>query len=386
MQRYGLEVNGGSEYHCRLIAKSLSKHFHVEVMTTCALDYMTWDNHYREGKDVINGITVWRFHVDNPRDVEKFNEFSQKIFFQSHTKDDEIEWMKLQGPYSTKLLDFIKQQKNNYDFFIFFTYLYCTTFFGLPLVKNKAILVPTAHDEPPIHLSIFKEIFQAPIAIIYNTDDEKKFVNSLFNNANIPSDIVGVWAKPPNNISAEDFRSKYRIKSRFILYIGRIDESKGCKELFEYFLKYKRETNSDIKLVLLGKPVAKIPQNSDIISLGFVSEVDKYNAILASELLVMPSKYESLSMVLLESWVCKKPCLVNGESPVLKSQCIKSNGGLWYENYDEFKSSLNLLLANDKMREKLGENGKRYVQKNYSRDIIESKYLRLLENLYAQKL
>jgi glycosyltransferase involved in cell wall biosynthesis len=151
-------------------------------------------------------------------------------------------------------------------------------------------------------------------------------------------------------------------------------------------LKYKRETNSDIKLVLLGKPVAKIPQNSDIISLGFVSEVDKYNAILASELLVMPSKYESLSMVLLESWVCKKPCLVNGESPVLKSQCIKSNGGLWYENYDEFKSSLNLLLANDKMREKLGENGKRYVQKNYSRDIIESKYLRLLENLYAQKL
>jgi glycosyltransferase involved in cell wall biosynthesis len=381
VQRYGLEVNGGAEYLCRLIAESLSKYFDVEVITTCALDYMTWDNQYPEGKDIINGITVWRFPVDSPRDVEKFNEFSQKVLPSPHTRDDEIEWMKLQGPYSTKLLDFVKKQKGSYDFFIFFTYLYCTTFFGLPLVKNKAILVPTAHDEPPIYLTIFKEIFQTPIAIIYNTDDEKKFVNSLFNNGNIASDIIGAWVNPPRNIDAEDFRSKYGIRSKFILYIGRIDESKGCKELFEYFLRYKQKTNSDIKLVMLGKPVTKIPKNNDIIPLGFVSETDKYNTILASQLLVMPSKYESLSMVLLESWVCKKPCLVNSESPVLKSQCTKSNGGLWYENLDEFKASLDLLLANDKLRKKLGENGKRYVEKNYSQEVIDKKYLRMLEKL-----
>jgi len=384
VQRYGVEVNGGAEYLCRLLAENLSKNLDVEVITTCALDYITWNNHYPEGKDAVNGVTVWRFPVDSPRNIKKFNEFSEKILLRAHTEDDEITWMKLQGPYSTKLLEFIKIQKDNFDFFIFFTYLYCTTFFGLPLIRSKAILVPTAHDEPPIHLSIFKEIFQTPIAIVYNTDDEKKFVNSFFNNSNIPSDTIGVWVKPPKNIHAEYFRSKYGIKSRFILYIGRIDESKGCKELFEYFLRYKRETNSDIKLVLLGKAVAKIPQDDDIIALGFVSEVDKYDAILASELLIMPSRYESLSIVLLESWTCKKPCLVNSESMVLKSQCIKSNGGLWYENYDEFKASLDLLLANDEMRKKLGENGRRYVEKNYSHTVIEKKYLHMLEKLQKQ--
>lgn len=385
VQRYGLEVNGGAEYHCRLIAESLSNYFDVEVITTCALDYMTWDNYYPEGKDVINGIIVWRFPLDAPRDVEKFNAFSQKTFFQPHTREDEIEWMKLQGPYSTKLLDFIKKQKDSYDFFIFFTYLYCTTFFGLPLAKGKAILVPTAHDELPIHLTIFKEIFKTPIAIVYNTYDEKKFVNSLFNNDNIPSDVVGVWVQPPKNISAEDFRSKYDSRYKFILYIGRVDESKGCKDLFKYFLKYKHETNSDVKLVLLGKSVTAIPQDDDIIPLGFVSETDKYNAILASELLVMPSKYESLSMVLLEGWICKKPCLVNSESTVLKSQCIKSNGGLWYKNYSEFKESLDLLLTDEELRRKLGENGKKFVEKNYSQEVINKKYLCMLEKLQQSK-
>ena len=381
VQRYGLEVNGGAEYLCRLIAESLSKHFHVEVITTCALDYMTWDNHYPEGKEVINGITVWRFPVDKSRDVGKFNEFSQKIFFQPHTRDDEVEWMKLQGPYSKKLLNFIKQHEKSYDFFIFFTYLYCTTFFGLPLVKDKAILVPTAHDEPPIRLSIFREIFQTPIAIVYNTDDEREFVNSLFHNDDILSDTVGVWVTPPDNISAEGFRSKYGIKSRFVLYLGRIDESKGCKELFEYFLKYKRETTSKLKLVLLGKSVTAIPQNNDIIPLGFVPEIDKYNALLASEVIVVPSRYESLSIVLLEAWSCGVPCIVNAKSPVLKSQCIKSNGGLWYENYGEFKECLSLLLSDTNLRKRLGANGKRYVEANYRWDNIENKYLRLFEKI-----
>ncbi len=380
VQRYGEEVNGGAELLCRKIAEHLSNHYCIEVITTCAKDYITWENEYSSGKDTVNGITVWRFPVDNPRDINKFNSFSEKIFGNSRSVEDELKWMKLQGPYSTELLDFIKNNKDKYDFFIFFTYLYCTTFFGLPIVKDKAILVPTAHDEPPIYLSIFNSLFTLPKALIYSTEEEKKFVNLKFKNENITSEIIGVGIDMPEKIYADDFKQKYKIDN-YIIYVGRIDESKGCKELFEYFMRYKIEGQSNIKLVLLGKPVMEIPKHPDVMQLGFVSEQDKFNGMKAAELLIMPSKYESLSMVIMEAWLCNNAVLVNGNCEVLKGQCVKSNGGLYYTNYEEFRECLDLLLRDSQMRERMGENGRRYVEENYGWDIIEKKYINLLTNL-----
>ncbi len=81
--------------------------------------------------------------------------------------------MKLQGPVSTGLLNYIKTNKDNYDGFIFFTYLYCSTYYGLPQVAEKAYLVPTAHDEWPIYLPIWDEFFKKPRAFIFNTSEKK---------------------------------------------------------------------------------------------------------------------------------------------------------------------------------------------------------------------
>ncbi len=380
VQRYGLEVNGGAELHCRQVAEHLSKYYDVEALTTCAIDYMTWKNEYPQGEEIVNNVKVHRFPVDWTRNVELFNKESEKIFFnQSHTIDDETEWMKLQGPYSTKLFSYIKENKSYYDYFIFFTYLYCTTYFGLPLVKDKAILVPTAHDELPIYLNIFNKVFTEPKAILYNTEEEKKFINSMFNNINVLSDIAGVGILIPERLDSADFLRSNGIKDDFIIYIGRIDESKGCNELFKYFLKYKSETQSNLKLVLIGKAVINIPNNRDIIQLGFVSDEDKFKAIYASKLLIVPSKYESLSMVLLEAWACEKPSLVNGECKVLKTHCLKSNAGLWYENYQEFRECLNYLLTESSVGEKMGKNGRRYVQENYNWNTIINKYIALLK-------
>ncbi|MDW7726935.1 MAG: glycosyltransferase [Candidatus Methanoperedens sp.] len=381
VQRYGEEVNGGAELLCRRIAEHLSKYCCIEVITTCAKDYITWRNEYLPGKDTVDGITVWRFPVDNPRDIHKFNRFSEKIYWNNHRQSDEIEWMKLQGPYSTELLSFIRNNKDNYDFVIFFTYLYCTTFFGLPLVKDKALLVPTAHDEPPIYLSIFDTLFNLPKAIIYSTEEEKRFVNSKFKNENIPSEIIGVGIDVPEKIDADNFKQKYNVDN-FIIYVGRIDESKGCKELFEYFLQYKKETQSDIKLVLMGKPVMKVPGHPDIIELGFLSEQDKFNGIKAAKLLIMPSQYESLSMVIMEAWLCNNAVLVNGNCEVLKGQCVKSNGGLYYINYDEFRECLNLLLMDSQLRARMGENGQRYVEENYGWEKIENRWIGILSYLF----
>lgn len=380
VQRYGPEVNGGAEFLCRTIAEHLSKIICIDIITTCAIDYVTWKNEYPQGTSVSNNVTIHRFPVDFPRDNQKFNQFSDKIFHHSHSIDDEILWMKLQGPYSSTLFHYIQEKKNDYDLFVFFTYLYCTTFFGLPLVSNKAILVPTAHDEPPIYLSIFNSLFYLPKALIFSTIEEKEFVNSKFNTIHIPQEIIGTGISVPNKLNPIEFEQKFGLKN-FILYIGRIDESKGCRELFDFFIRYKLENPSSLKLLLMGKNVMELPSHPDIIALGFVSEKDKFNGLKASELLIMPSLYESLSIVLFEAWFCERPVLVNGNCQVLKGQCLRSNGGLYYQNYEEFKVCLNLILQDDFMKNKLGIQGKRYLSEYFSWDVVEKKYINFFKKI-----
>jgi glycosyltransferase involved in cell wall biosynthesis len=384
VQRYGREVNGGAESLCREVAEHLAKYVPVDVVTTCAIDYVTWKDEYAPGVENQNGVTVRRFQVDHERDIVRFNAFSEGVFCHPHSYEDEIEWMKQQGPYSSPLLEFLAENRTNYDAFIFFTYLYCTTFFGLPLVCDRALLVPAAHDEPPIYLSIFDDLFHAPRAILYNTEEEKHFVTSKFDTGAIPSEIIGTGIDGPEDIDPSAFEQKYGVRN-FIIYVGRIDESKGCKELFNYFIRYKSETNSPIKLVLLGRAVMDVPENPDIVPLGFVSDLDKYNGILASELLVMPSPFESLSIVLLEAWHCMRPVLVNGNCAVLKGQCSRSNAGLWYRNYDEFKECLDLLHRYKELRDLMGKQGKKFVEANYRWEIVEKKYLQSIGTFIARR-
>lgn len=384
VQRYGVEVNGGAEHSCRLSVEHLSKYYNIEVLTTCAKDYVTWKNEYKEGEENINNVLVRRFRVDKERNIKKFNDFTQKLLKYPHSINDENKWIEDQGPYVPKMLEYIKSHKNEYDFFIFFTYRYYHSFFGLPLVKDKSILVPTAENDFTLDLKISKTLFGLPKFFIYHTEEEKEIIDLKFGNKNIPYEVIGVGIDVPEKINPEDFTKKYNIDN-FIIYVGRIDESKGCKELFNYFINYKKaEKQSNIKLVLLGKAVMKVPKHSDIIPLGFVSEQDKFNGLKAAKLLIMPSRYESFSMVTMESWLCHNAVLVNGNCEVLKGHCIKSNGGLYYTNYEEFRECLDLLLSNSKMHEKMGNNGHRYVEENYSWDVVEGKYLELLKEIQKE--
>ncbi|MCD4678020.1 MAG: glycosyltransferase [Desulfobacula sp.] len=384
VQRYGEEVFGGAEFHCKMVAEHLSKYYDIEIITTCAIDYITWKNEYSAGKNNVNGITVWRFPVDYSRDMDKFNTYSEKILWGEHCNKDEIKWMKLQGPYSTQLLDYLRNNKDSYDLFIFFTYLYCTTFFGLPLVKDKAMLVPTAHDEPTIYLKIFKLLFKQPKARSFNTEEENKFINTKFKNKNIPSEIIGVGIDVPGKIDGNHFIKKYKLEN-FIIYVGRIDESKGCNELFDFFIRYKNETKSGIKLVLTGKAVMKVPDNPDIIYIGTTSEQDKFNGIKAAKFLIMPSKYESLSLVILETWICNNAVLVNGKCDVLKGHCLRSNGGLYYTNYEEFKEIMDLFLINQKLLKQMGKNGHQYVLERYEWAVVEEKYINFIQSNLVEK-
>lgn len=383
VQRYGLEVNGGAELHCRQLAERLKDEYDVSVLTTCAIDYVTWKNEYKEGIEHINGVKVIRKKVDFERNQKKFNKISAKLNNEKDNINLGIEWQEAQGPHSAELIKYLEDHKDDYDVIIFLTYLYYTTYFGLKVTPEKSILIPTAHDEPPIYYSIFNETFNSPKAILYSTTTERDFVNKRFKNDYIENDIVGLGVDINENTQDIDLEKTFGIKDDYVVYVGRIDESKGCKEMFEYFLEYKKTYNSNLKLVLAGKSAMEIPRNKDIVTLGFVSEDEKVNLIRKSKLLILPSKFESLSLSTLEAMYLKVPVLLNGKCEVLKQHAILSNGGLYYENKWEFLETLNYLIGNSKIAERMGDNGRRYVDENYKWDVIIKKLKEAIKYVYT---
>ncbi len=378
VQRCGLEVNGGAESLCLKIAQRMSRYWDLEILTTCALDYMTWQNYYSPGVSDVLGVKVRRFPVAQPRDIARFNRLSDTIYSRIKTvslKEQEA-WMQAQGPWSPDLINYVKACQDEYDAFIFFTYLYATTYFILPWVAQKAYLAPLAHNEWTLYLSMWDGLFEKPRGFIFHTPEERDLIQARFPDANCEGPIVGVAVEPPNAYSAAAFRHNYKIDEPYLLYIGRIDPSKGCEELFRYFIELRSHETQPRTLVLLGKSTMPIPQHPDIIALGFVDEPTKWNAIAACDSLVMPSPYESLSMVLLEAWAVGKPVLVNGRCDVLVGQCRRAQGGLWYRNQNEFQVVLDLM--DEPVRNQLGVQGKTFVQEHYTWSKIEQDYLRII--------
>ncbi|MBI5819021.1 MAG: glycosyltransferase family 4 protein [Verrucomicrobia bacterium] len=357
----------------------MSRHWQTEVLTTCALDYMTWANHYPAGEEIIDGTTVRRFAVDVPRDVEAFNELSRQLHGRQHhcSLAEQETWMRTQGPMSRDLADFVANHRDDYDAFIFFTHLYATTYFLLPLVKDKAWLAPLAHDDWLIHFSMWDQLFASPRGMIFNTEEERDFLRKRFQNALPPGPVVGVGIEPPVISNPAAFRQRHKLEDPFLLYVGRVDASKGCDELFDYFRRLCHADPTPRKLVIIGREVMPIPQDERIIHLGFVDDQTKWDAMAACNWLVAPSRYESLSMVLLETWAAGRPAIVNGQCEVLVGHCRKANAGLWYSNYEEFRGILSLI--DGPIQNAMGRQGAAYVRANYSWEQVENKYLQILQ-------
>jgi glycosyltransferase involved in cell wall biosynthesis len=415
VQRYGTEILGGSEYHCRLIAERLAPKHQVEVLTTCAADYVSWKNEYPEGADRIRGVTVRRFANARTRDIHAFNRYSEWIFTSTHSRDDEMEWLRQQGPWCPAVLEYLDRNHHQYDILIFFTYLYAPTVLGSRIAPHKSILVPTAHDEPAIHLEIYKELFSLPAGVAYNTEVERRFLTTHFSIRAIEEETIGCGVDMLASASAKEadapshgepdeaddeadavndspsfrphlarrgtmFRRRHRLHGPFVLYGGRIDPGKGCEELIEYFSSYVQE-GGDASLVLMGVKLMPLPEEPFIRFAGRLSSEERLQALEAATVVVVPSPYESLSLLALESFAVGTPVLANARSEVLVDHCHKSNAGLYYADRDEFTECLKLLLADPHLRESMGKNGRRYVRKNYGWDVILAKYERMFGRL-----
>jgi glycosyltransferase involved in cell wall biosynthesis len=381
VQRYGADINGGAELHARYIAERLSQRVDIEVLTTCASDYITWRNALPAGVESVNGVTVRRFPVVRERDPAEFGRISDRVFNALHSIRDELTWLDSEGPTSPELIAHIQAHAAAFDFFIFFSCRYYHAYHGVRAVSAKAMLVPTAERDGALGLAIFGPIFRGVRALMYNSFEERALIQTVSRNHDVPGVVVGVGSEIPGESSAARFRQKFKLTDRFAIYIGRIDENKGCHELFDFFQRYTRLAANPLHLVLIGNPIIPIPDHPKIHHLGFVSDQDKFDALAAASLLIMPSYFESLSMVAIEAWALGKPVLANGRCDVLKGQSIRSNAGLYYENFIEFVETLRAIDTYPTLAAALGRNGRAFFEQNYTWPIIEGKYLDMIERL-----
>jgi len=384
VQRYGQTISGGAELHARYIAEHLAPHAEVDVLTTYASDYVTWRNEPGPAHEHIHGIPVRRFHVEHERDLVAFSRHSARVFQNRHSLADELRWLDAEGPTSPALVNHIARHAESYDFCLFFSYRYYQAYHGARAAAGRAVLVPTAERDPAIGLTMFQPLFRGVRALMYNSPEERTMIQTVSGNEDVPGIVVGVGSDVPANPRPERFRQKYGVEGRFAIYVGRIDGNKGCNELFEFFEGYARDVYGHLSLLLIGQTLLPLPQHPRIRHLGFLDDADKFDAMAAADLLVIPSYFESLSMVALEAWALGRPVVANAKCDVLKGQCLRSNAGLFYESYSEFLSVIQSLEKNRWLGATLGANGRRFFREHYQWPVIERKYLDLLERLVRE--
>ncbi|MFP2927684.1 glycosyltransferase family 4 protein [Pyxidicoccus sp. 3LG] len=356
VQRYG-EVTGGAEKLAAQVAEHLAPHWDITVLTTCAKNHLSWENVFPPGPDEVDGIKVLRFPSTRVRNIRGFNGLSRQVFDRNNERLREEQWVAEQGPMSPGLLNHLATARDAYDGYLFFTYLYAPTVWGLPLVADRALLVPTTHDEAPIRFGVYRDVFERPRALLCLTPEELTIIEKYFPH-HARTRVVGVGVDRPKADGAR-FREKHGIRSHYLLYVGRQEPGKGVGELLQHHQALKQRYADAPDLVLAGDTNMEL-SGEGVRYLGRIDEQDKHDALAGALAVVVPSRYESLSLLTLESFAQGTPVLVNGRSDVLVGQVERSGAGRTYTDLDSFIQGLR--EVGDE-RGPMGKRGLEYVKK-----------------------
>jgi glycosyltransferase involved in cell wall biosynthesis len=387
VHRYGDQITGGAEAHCRQIAERMARYYEVEVLTTTALDHLSWKNVLPAGRDELNGVVVRRFPSATERNLVEFHKIYDRIFLTQLTPEEEYEMLRHQGPNCPKLIEYLRNSADRYGAFVFFTYMYYPTCLGLPLVKSKAAFVPTAHDETSLYMHLLDDLFRQTPFLLFNSHEERHLLQRRFNLPAGVGRVVGMGVEPtdpgPPDAAWPDLAERIGA-SRVLAYLGRVENGKGCDELVDFFLRYVEKAGCrNLLLLLVGRRTLPIPDHPQILSTGYVSEYLKQQLLRRADIVVASSPFESLSLTALEALLFERPLLVNGHCPVLVGHCLRSNGGLWYRDFEEFSEALATLLDDPELRRAMGAQGRRYVEENYRWETVEQAYREVLEAIIA---
>jgi glycosyltransferase involved in cell wall biosynthesis len=380
--RYGTEVIGGAESAARMLAERLCQRpgWEVEVMTSCALDHLTWENTEPAGTSVLNGVTVHRFPTASRRMIEYFD-LDAKLRMSPTTASltESRRWVALNGPMCPGLVDAVAD--TDADILACYPYLFATTVDSIAVAKVPVVLHPAAHDEPALYLSAFRQSFRDVDGFVYHTQAERDLMEYAFAIGARPQIVLGLGVNEP----AGDGRRGGDILGLgdrpYLCYLGRVDEHKGCGMLATYFEEYKKRHPGDLALAFVGPISDKAPEHPDIVATGTVSEADKWDILAGAQVMVNPSAYESFSLVLLEAWTLGVPVLVNESCAATMEHCRRSGGGVWFDSFRTFEVAVERLTGDAALRSALGAAGRSYTARYYRWPSIIDRYTRFLEGM-----
>ena len=372
---------GGAE----TLLKKLAEHAagagrRVTFLTTCAESHFTWENTLPPGYRRIGNLDVHYFPVDR-RDVGNFLQIQQAICHKGrYSPADEKTWAQ-NSVNSQALYQHLREHGEDYDRVVMGPYLFGLIIFASQIHPEKTLLVPCLHDEPFAYLGIMKKMFETVRGFMFNTEPEREFARRIFNLPPAKCSVVGMGIDP-FEADSKSFAARRRLTNPYIMYSGRREEGKGTPLLCEYMQAFRERNRQDIQLVFTGSGPIEAPPEllPRILDLGFVSEREKREAMAGALAFVHPSTFESLGIVLLESFLAGTPALVHARSEVLSWQCRQSGGGLWFRHYPDFEEELLLLVNNEELRKRMGAAGKNYVIREYSWESVEKRLYQALDS------
>ena len=399
VQRYGIEVAGGAEQHCRQFATRLAARGHeVHVLTSRARSAVDWADTYPPGQTDLENVTVHRLGVARVKDEIAFGDLTVRRIWGRPPPALGVQetWLREQGPDLDGLVPWLDEEAGNFDVVVFFTYLFTTCWAGLPAVAGRVptVLHATAHDEPYFWLPVFDTVLRLPSVYAWATGEERALL-ARRGAGRRPGTVIGVGVEAAGPGSAVTWSgSRFRAgvtglgERPYLVYVGRVTAGKGALELVDMFTAYKARRDGPLALVLVGEIERELvgpgrEWGCDVIATGFVDGVTRCDAIAGALALVVPSRFESFSMVLAEAWAQGRPAIVQGASDVLAGQALRSGAGIPYHSRSEWEAAVDLLVDEPALGVRLGDAGRRYVAERYRWDTVMTRYERLL-NLAVQ--
>ena len=408
--RYGADLSAGVEHACRLIAEHVCERHDVDVLTTCARDHRTWKNEYSEGSDRVRGVLVRRFGVSQVPDHIGFDTLSQRLQTSPHSRAEELEWVRLHGPWSPGLIEYLKRANRSYDVLVFFGLWHPLTVHGVDIAPERSVLFPYLQLQPALRFGIWPDLARSVRGLGFFSEAERRLLHSFLGVRHACEEVVGIGVDPPpqqayprhqqdpNDSITDDeedgtedesdapdyldgrgvpFKRRHRLYGRFALYGGRVESDNGCEEMLEYFDTFAASEN-DATLVLMGVKMMKVPEERYVRLAGVIPDRERMTAYEAADVTIAPASDDLLAQPLLESLAVGTPVLANARNAAAVDHCRRAGAGLYYRNREEFVGALTLLTSNTQLREKLGGNGRTYIRSHHRWEGVLGRFDRLI--------
>jgi glycosyltransferase involved in cell wall biosynthesis len=379
--RYGRNVIGGAENGARLLGEHLVKAgCTVEIFTTCAMDATTWATQFPAGTTEEGGVTVHRFTGSERR--PDFESLSFRVLANPSgaARASSEDWLQAQGPVCPDAVN--AAVASQADVVVCYPYLYWPIVMGIRALGPRAVLQPATHDEAPIYLPLYEEVFTQPGGLIFHSEAERRLTERIFPSCvTLPQAVVGLGI---DEVEADVWQARAALgigERPYLLCVGRVDSLKGATLLAEWFEAYKIRRPGSLALVFLGPVVDRPPAHPDIVVAGAVSEEIKWGALAGCEALVSPSPYESFSLVLLEAWAAGRPALINARCAATVEHALRAGAAVPFDGYGTFEAALDRLLRDRTLGDLLGAAGKAYVERLYRWPVLIERYSNFLESV-----